>query len=534
METTEPKTMPLSCPLTEQEERIFKLLLEVNERFDAGCVLRVAGGWVRDKVLGNHSDDIDIAIEGGTGAQFSEKIIQYQDEMGQETRSVGLIRINPEQSKHLETATTHIFGTAVDLVNLRSEEYTSSTRIPTVRHGTPLEDARRRDFTINALFYNLHTKMVEDYTSGISDIQNKIIRTPLDPLVTFTDDPLRLLRCVRFSGRFNCEVDTAIKVAARQPGILAALNRKVSRGRIGIEIKKMMSSITPSKAVRLLKEFQLLEVFQNSKVDKKGKVIEGEPVPFTEENINDTITVLEGLETTSVIPMSPELSLSALFAPYVFSLPSSVSLERLLLGTISHGLQLPKKLVEHTQIIIQNSFLMKGIWTARDLDLTSLEQKQQPPKQEGHLPTSQRVSLCTGMHGAVEKNNKEVTNTFWKECLFLSYYLSKGRGACDFSPDGVLASVEKCDFLSSVPLLKPTTPADRIRLELSLKGPAIKEGIDQAFIYQCEYPSASADEIMGYLKRIPMKSSVKPPAKQKNKTQPVKATANIKSQKPPS
>lgn len=70
--------------------------------------------------------------------------------------------------------------------------------------GTPLEDALRRDFTINALFYNIDTQEVEDWTEkGISDIERKILRTPLAPLITFKDDPLRVLRCFRFKSRFN-------------------------------------------------------------------------------------------------------------------------------------------------------------------------------------------------------------------------------------------------------------------------------------------------------------------------------------------
>jgi len=74
--------------------------------------------------------------------------------------------------------------------------------------GTPLTDALRRDFTINSLFYNIDTDEVEDYTEkGISDIERKIIRTPLPPLVTFKDDPLRVLRCFRFKARFNFSVD---------------------------------------------------------------------------------------------------------------------------------------------------------------------------------------------------------------------------------------------------------------------------------------------------------------------------------------
>lgn len=91
----------------------------------------------------------------------------------------------------------------IDLVNLRSEKYTDDSRVPVIEIGSPEEDALRRDLTINALFYNINEQKVEDFTGkGLEDLQNGIIRTPLDPLQTFLDDPLRVLRTIRFACRF--------------------------------------------------------------------------------------------------------------------------------------------------------------------------------------------------------------------------------------------------------------------------------------------------------------------------------------------
>jgi tRNA nucleotidyltransferase (CCA-adding enzyme) len=96
----------------------------------------------------------------------------------------------------------------IDLVNLRKEEYALDSRIPTVAFGTPLEDALRRDLTINALFYNINTGQVEDYTEhGIEDLKAGRIRTPLNPEQTFKDDPLRILRVFRFAARYNFSCD---------------------------------------------------------------------------------------------------------------------------------------------------------------------------------------------------------------------------------------------------------------------------------------------------------------------------------------
>ena len=113
------------------------------------------------------------------------------------TSGLGVIRANPDQSKHLETATMRLHGLSLDLVHLRSETYTDASRIPEIEIGTPEEDALRRDFTVNALFYNLQTREVEDWTRrGLEDLRAGVIRTPLEPKVTFLDGAPRAQRNV--------------------------------------------------------------------------------------------------------------------------------------------------------------------------------------------------------------------------------------------------------------------------------------------------------------------------------------------------
>lgn len=119
-------------------------------------------------------------------------------------KSYGVIKANSDQSKHLETAVIKVQGISIDLVNLRSEEYGADSRVPVISIGTPEQDALRRDLTLNALFFNINTGMIEDFTGkGIDDLKNQVCRTPLDPLKTFLDDPLRLLRVIRFAHRFG-------------------------------------------------------------------------------------------------------------------------------------------------------------------------------------------------------------------------------------------------------------------------------------------------------------------------------------------
>lgn len=104
-------------------------------------------------------------------------------------------------------------------------------RIPTVAIGTPFEDAHRRDLTMNALFYNVSTKQVEDWTGkGLCDLASRLCRTPLAAAETFLDDPLRLCRAVRFAVRFSAALDGGIMAGARYVRVRAAMARKVSRG----------------------------------------------------------------------------------------------------------------------------------------------------------------------------------------------------------------------------------------------------------------------------------------------------------------
>lgn len=176
------------------------------------------------------------------GEKFAEKLIEYLKSKNIPASSCGVIHSNPDRSKHLETATLAIFGQFIDFVNLRAETYASDSRIPdSVAFGTPLEDAMRRDITINSMFWNIHTEEIEDFTGhGIPDIENGIIRTPLPPKETLLDDPLRLLRVIRFATRFQYSIVPELLEAMQDPVVHASLKEKVSRERIGIEVDKIL------------------------------------------------------------------------------------------------------------------------------------------------------------------------------------------------------------------------------------------------------------------------------------------------------
>jgi tRNA nucleotidyltransferase/poly(A) polymerase len=222
--------------------------------------MRCAGGWVRDKLMGRESLDIDIALDDMLGKQFADHVNAYLKAHGQETHNVAVIMSNPEQSKHLETARMRVRGLWIDLVNLRSEEYAHHSRIPTMEFGTPEQDAFRRDFTINAMFYNINHGTIEDFTGkGLADLRSGIIRTPLPAKETFMDDPLRVLRAVRFSSRFGFELEESLLAAAGDAHVREMLGHKVSRERIGTELDGMLNGPDPVASVDVLRRLRLFE-----------------------------------------------------------------------------------------------------------------------------------------------------------------------------------------------------------------------------------------------------------------------------------
>jgi tRNA nucleotidyltransferase (CCA-adding enzyme) len=273
-----------SITLNEAEETFRRLLLDVVEFIQKNpgststtkppaslthdsLELRWTGGWVRDKLLKKDSHDIDVAINKMTGYEFGLRLKEYLDVPGNEKKyqvkgdkknrhilsRISKIEANPDKSKHLETATTKILGLEIDLVNLRKETYSEDSRNPQMEFGTPEEDAMRRDATINAMFYNIQTSKVEDFTGrGFDDLRDGIIRTPLEPRTTFIDDPLRVLRLLRFASRFDYRIEEGTLQAMKEKDIKDALMLKISRERVLVEIEKMLKGPDPKMGLELI------------------------------------------------------------------------------------------------------------------------------------------------------------------------------------------------------------------------------------------------------------------------------------------
>ncbi|KRH95124.1 tRNA nucleotidyltransferase/poly(A) polymerase [Pseudoloma neurophilia] len=224
---------------------------------------RIAGGWVRDKLLGKDSNDIDITLDTISGIDFANGLKNFYGWTG----PVGKIKANPDKSKHLETAVMKINGISIDFLSLRKETY-GNTRIPQVIACTAKEDAFRRDLTINSLFYNLLTEKIEDFTEkGLDDLKNEIIRTPLTAHQTLIDDPLRILRIVRFAIRLNFQIDCEILNAFNEVEIQRSLKQKVSSERIRIEIFKILENERFLTALKIFATHDLIGAIFKIKID---------------------------------------------------------------------------------------------------------------------------------------------------------------------------------------------------------------------------------------------------------------------------
>lgn len=227
---------------TEKEEILFSLLLSFCN--DDQQTLRIAGGWVRDKLLGLEPKDLDLTVSKGTGEEFAQLLCDR----------VHVIKKNPAKSKHLATACVNLYGFDIDITNLRSEVYTSKSNIPQVESAGPETDAFRRDCTINSMFYNLNTRILEDFTGrGLDDLRNGIIRTPMDPLNTFLDDPLRILRCIRFAARFGFALHEDILRSFSDSDLLSCFHQKITSERITQEVTKILTGPNELMAIHLLK-----------------------------------------------------------------------------------------------------------------------------------------------------------------------------------------------------------------------------------------------------------------------------------------
>lgn len=253
---------------------------------ELGVMACVVGGYVRDCFLGRDArNDIDIAVVG-SGIDFAHAVAA---------------RLSPVPDvkffKNFGTAMIQCGEWKVEFVGARKESYRIDSRKPLVEDGSLEDDQKRRDFTINAMAFDLrgsHFGELIDPFHGIRDLDEKIIRTPLDPDITFSDDPLRMMRAVRFAAQLDFTIE---------PGCYAAIARNagrisiVSMERVVDELNLIIMSDKPSKGLRMLDETGLLSLILPELLELKGvETIDGKG---HKDNFYHTLAVLDNVAKTS-------------------------------------------------------------------------------------------------------------------------------------------------------------------------------------------------------------------------------------------
>lgn len=266
--------MPLSHP-------IFQHISEVVDRL--GVEAYVVGGYVRDHYLGRPSTDIDVVVVG-SGVAVAEELGRVLQAKVTIYRTYG-------------TAMLRWQGTEVEFVGARKESYSPESRNPQVEPGSLEDDQRRRDFTINAMAWSLNRdsfgELVDPF-DGMYDLEDCIIRTPCDPEKTFSDDPLRMMRAVRFASQLGFDIDDETF-----EGIIAQAHRIeiITKERISVELSKIMASPAPSIGLTLMRSAGLLkyvlpELDRMAGVERRGRHAH-------KDNFEHTMKVLDNVAKKS-------------------------------------------------------------------------------------------------------------------------------------------------------------------------------------------------------------------------------------------
>jgi len=264
------------------DDHIFSIVSEVAA--EKGVRAFVIGGYVRDCFLGRPSKDIDIVVEG-SGIELAEAV-------GERVHSTVSV------FRNFGTAMLKYHGTEVEFVGARKESYRRDSRKPIVEDGTLEEDQLRRDFTINAMAFSLQKEdfgALVDPFGGIRDLASGIIRTPLDPDTTYSDDPLRMVRAVRFATKLSTPehefkiVPESLESMARNKNRMEILSKE----RIAEELNKILITPKPSIGFRLLDETGLLDYILPQLAKLKGvETVEGRG---HKENFSHTLQVLDNV-----------------------------------------------------------------------------------------------------------------------------------------------------------------------------------------------------------------------------------------------
>ncbi|KAJ3438236.1 cca tRNA nucleotidyltransferase [Anaeramoeba flamelloides] len=509
----------LTISLTNFEQKLFNHLLAICKYYSLKTTIRVAGGWVRDKLLGRESNDIDLALDDMLGSAFGKYVNRYQTEVlkGKET-TLAIIKSNPNLSKHLETTRMKIFGQWIDFTNLRNDDFakgeeevegctkeknenkgkeekkkqkqkeketnreeekekekeseeeeknennktkkhTTSSTGQKIYLGDPKTDAHRRDLTINTLFYNIHSKSIEDFTGhGIHDLKNGIIRTPLPPLETFTDDPLRILRLIKYSTRYGFQIHEETAKSVNNEKLLHALRNNISKERIYGELQSILSSERPYLGFKKLCKLNIYSaIFYHRDYYQES---------FTQstlKNLKKLKPLLSDIPKTRL----PSVILGCLLLPYCkFVMKKKKNTIQMSNVILFQNLCFPKKLSN------QVGLLHQGINQFIEI-----------------LPTIEEISRSE--LGLIVRNYKES----WLDIIVLCKIYSPHSG--DFSK--ITQKIN--DFqLNDAWNLRPLLNGGDVKRILQIKkGPLIGQAIQAAFKHQLDFPNLNKKGIEEFI-----------------------------------
>lgn len=271
----------MNISFTENEKDLLNAVAEAAEKLDIEAF--VIGGFVRDKILGRECKDLDFTCIGN-GIELARKT----SELLKSKNEIIIYR-------NFGTAMIKSKGFILEFVGARKESYNFNSRKPIVSVGTFEDDISRRDFTINTLSVNLKnicSGFVLDPYNGLDDLQNEIIRTPLDPDITFSDDPLRMMRAIRFATQLGFKIESitfeAIKTNSERLKI-------VSNERIIEEFNKTLLAKNPGFGIKLMHECGLLSIILPELEELKG--VETIGGLSHKDNMYHTIQVVDNIST---------------------------------------------------------------------------------------------------------------------------------------------------------------------------------------------------------------------------------------------
>ena len=236
------------------DKELFHQISSVADRLGMECY--VVGGYVRDIFLERPSNDIDVVVVG-SGIEVAKALKQ---QLGRRAHLSVFKNFGTAQVKYWQQTKDGPQEIEVEFVGARKESYSHDSRKPIVENGTLEDDQNRRDFTINAMAICLNKSRfgeLVDPFNGIADLEDGIIATPLDPEVTFSDDPLRMMRCIRFATQLNFQIEDETFEGLER---MAERIKIVSGERIEVELNKIMMAPHPSTGLEYLQRSGLLNI----------------------------------------------------------------------------------------------------------------------------------------------------------------------------------------------------------------------------------------------------------------------------------